>query len=49
MNKPDFEQAFDETLDAWRKSHHVRDDDVTLLCLELFRIHQDKWSVTCPP
>ncbi len=42
--KPDFEQAFDETLEAWRQRHHVRDDDTILLCLELFRIHQEHWD-----
>ncbi len=44
MNKPDFEQAFDQALETWRQRHHVRDDDTILLCLELFRIHQEHWD-----
>lgn len=44
MNKPDFQQAFDEAIEAWRHRHRIRDDDVILLCLELFRIHQEHWD-----
>jgi hypothetical protein len=44
MNKSDFQQAFDEAIEVWRRRHRIRDDDVILLCLELFRIHQEHWD-----
>ena len=44
MNELDFQQAFDQALETWRQRHHVRDDDTILLCLELFRIHQEHWD-----
>jgi len=39
MNQLDFQKEFDEALDAWRQRHHIRDEDVIMLCLELYRIH----------
>ena len=44
MNQLDFQKEFDEALEAWRQRHHIRDEDVILLCLELFRIHQEHWD-----
>ena len=44
MNQLDFQKEFDEALEAWRQRHHIRDEDVILLSLELFRIHQEHWD-----
>ena len=44
MSKPDFQEVFDEAIEAWRQRHRIRDDDVILLCVELFRIHQEHWD-----
>ena len=44
MNQLDFQKEFDEALEAWRQRHHIRDEDVILLCLELFRIQQEHWD-----
>jgi len=40
-NSPDrFQQAIAE----WRQKHALREDEPLLLCLELFRIHQQQWD-----
>ena len=44
MSKPDFQEAFDEAIVLWRQRHRIRDDDAVLLCIELFRIHQEHWD-----
>ena len=44
MNKPDFQQEFEEAIESWRQRHRIHDDDVILLCLDLFRIHQEHWD-----
>jgi hypothetical protein len=44
MNTTDFQKEFEEAVEAWRQRHHLRDDDAVLLCIELFRIHQDHWD-----
>jgi len=41
---PDFSSNFQKALADWRKRHAIRDDDVILLCLELFQIHQKHWD-----
>ena len=40
LNSPDFSSAFQKAIADWRKRHAIREDDVILLCLELFQIHQ---------
>jgi hypothetical protein len=37
---PDFSSNFQKTIADWRKRHAIREDDVILLCLELFQIHR---------
>src|SRR5436190_16041468 len=44
MNKPDFQQEFEEAIESWRQRHRIHDNDVILLCLELFPIHQEHWD-----
>ena len=44
MSQPDFQKEFEQTLAAWKQRHHVRDEDVVLFCVELFRIHQQHWD-----
>ena len=39
-----FSEVFAKAIDEWRKKHRLREDDPLLLCLELFRIHQDHWD-----
>ena len=41
---PDFSSNFQKAIADWRKRHAIRDDDVILLCLELFQIHQKHWD-----
>jgi hypothetical protein len=31
-------------IEEWRRTHHLREDEPLLLCLELFRIHQEHWD-----
>lgn len=44
MSAPDFQKDFDEAIEAWRQRHHLREDDAILLCVELFRVHQEHWD-----
>ena len=44
MNQADFQETFDQAVATWRHRYHIRDDDLILLCLELFRIHQEHWD-----
>lgn len=37
-------EDFDDAIEQWRQKHHLRDDEPLLLCLELFRIHQNHWD-----
>ena len=41
---PDFSSTFQKAVAEWRKRHAIREDDVILLCLELFQIHQKHWD-----
>src|SRR5437867_8156822 len=41
---PDFSFSFQKAVADWRKRHAIREDDVILLCLELFQIHQKHWD-----
>ena len=42
--EPSFDAEFQTAIDEWRKQHRLREDDAVLLCLELFRIHQENWD-----
>lgn len=44
MNATDFQKEFEEAVESWRQRHHLREDDAVLLCIELFRIHQEHWD-----
>ena len=35
---------FAVAIDRWRRQRGLREDEPLLLCLELFRIHQDHWD-----
>jgi hypothetical protein len=35
---------FTKLIEDWRKKHQLRADEPLLLCLELFRIHQEHWD-----
>lgn len=39
-----FSEDFAKAIEAWRRKHQLREDDPVVLCLELFRIHQDHWD-----
>ena len=38
-------EDFANAMESWHRKHQIREDDPLLLCLELFRIHQDHWDV----
>jgi hypothetical protein len=42
---PDFDEEFTQAVAQWRERHKLREDDATLLLIELFRIHQKHWDV----
>ena len=33
-----------QAIEQWRVQHKLREDEPLLLCLELFRIHQQQWD-----
>jgi hypothetical protein len=41
---PDFDEEFTQAVANWREQHKPREDDATLLLIELFRIHQKHWD-----
>ena len=41
---PDFDEEFTQAVAHWREQHKLREDDATLLLIELFRIHQKHWD-----
>ena len=41
---PDFDEEFTQAVAQWREQHKLREDDATLLLIELFRIHQKHWD-----
>jgi hypothetical protein len=41
---PDFDEEFTQAVAQWREQHKLREDDVILLLIELFRIHQKHWD-----
>jgi hypothetical protein len=41
---PDFDEEFTQAVAQWREQHKLREDDATLLLVELFRIHQKHWD-----
>jgi len=41
---PDFDEEFLEAIKQWRERNKVSSDDVVLLLLDLFRIHQNHWD-----
>ena len=41
---PDFDEDFRQAVDEWRDKHKLREDDATLLLVDLFRVHQKHWD-----
>jgi tRNA A37 N6-isopentenylltransferase MiaA len=41
---PDFDEDFLQAIAKWREQNKIKDDDIILLLLELFRIHQKHWD-----
>jgi hypothetical protein len=41
---PDFDEEFTRAVARWREQYKLREDDATLLLIELFRIHQKHWD-----
>jgi hypothetical protein len=41
---PDFDEDFLQAIKQWRERHKIQDDDVVLLLMDLFRIHQTHWD-----
>jgi hypothetical protein len=41
---PDFDEEFTQAVANWREHHKLREDDATLMLVELFRIHQKHWD-----
>ena len=41
---PDFDEEFTQAVANWREQYKLREDDATLLLIELFRIHQKHWD-----
>jgi hypothetical protein len=39
-----FAEDFAKAIEAWRRRHELHDDDPVVLCVELFRIHQEHWD-----
>jgi len=45
QEKPrDFEKEFNDTINRWRESHKLAENDAVVLLMELFRIHQRHWD-----
>ena len=44
MSNENDSNSFDAAVAAWREKHHLREDEAILLCIELFRIHQEHWD-----
>lgn len=41
---PDFDEEFVQAVAQWREKHKLREDDATLLLVDLFRLHQKHWD-----
>jgi hypothetical protein len=44
IKPPDFDEEFIQAVAKWRDDHKIREDDATMLFIELFRIHQNHWD-----
>lgn len=44
VKPPDFDEEFTQAVAKWREDHRIREDDATMLFIELFRIHQNHWD-----
>jgi len=44
IKPPDFDEEFIQAVAKWRDDHKIREDDATILFIELFRIHQNHWD-----
>ena len=41
---PDFDDEFLQAIAKWREQNKIKDDDLILLLMDLFRIHQNHWD-----
>ena len=41
---PDFDEDFEKAIVQWRERYKLREDDASLMLIELFRIHQKHWD-----
>ena len=41
---PDFDDDFLQAIAKWREQNKIKDDDLILLLMDLFRIHQKHWD-----
>lgn len=41
---PSCDEELKAAVDAWRKEHHLPEDDAVLLLVDLFKIHQNHWE-----
>src|SRR5947208_2695318 len=44
MKQINFSEDFQRAIETWRRKHGLREDDAIMLCLDLFRIHQEHWD-----
>jgi len=44
MKQINFSEDFHRAIETWRRKHGLREDDAIMLCLDLFRIHQEHWD-----
>lgn len=42
--KNEFSTDFANLVEDWRRKHHLREDEPLLVCLDLFRLHQEHWD-----
>jgi hypothetical protein len=41
---PDFDDDYLQAIAKWREQNKIKDDDLILLLMDLFRIHQKHWD-----
>ena len=41
---PDFDEDFMQAMAKWRDKNKIKDDDLILVLMEMFQIHQNHWD-----
>jgi hypothetical protein len=41
---PDFDEDFMQAMAKWRDKNKIKDDDLLLVLIEMFQIHQNHWD-----